>query len=146
MEPQILIPVDFAWSTFTLTGCEESGNTIVMSTGQTSATAVSPQIANATKSTAHYDRWRNITKVKYDWTHTGTITYHASNDGGTTWYPIDIENVVFELPHGLEGDSGGNYQKYYYDLRFKATLTRDSAGDTSPVLTSVVINHNYVNQ
>jgi len=136
----VKMPSGFSWSTFTLTGCEVSSDTIIMSAGQTSATAVSPQISNLTKLER---RKKDVTKVKIVTTETandGKVQYAGSNDGGSNYRVLNTQDATFRLNHGNEI---GFKQTKYSDLRIKITLTRSSAGDTSPVVSTMLVTHNY---
>jgi len=136
------IPSGFSWSSWTLTGCEASGDNLVMSTGEVSATALSPEISVA-NSTKEVTRKKNISKSKIVWTHTandGKIRYACSNDGGSNYTQLKTSDAIFRLNHGNEFTK----QDYYYDLRLLITLTRSSAGDTSPSVARALLTHNYV--
>jgi len=143
----VVTPENIAWDSYTLTNCTESSGVISLDSGKTSGTIVSPQLANISRS-----KWqeinRDITKVLFrkliGAVNSGRIQIRASNDGGTTWKRIKDDGQEWRLNYGHEGDFGGSYQIKYDDLRLQFTLTRNSAGDTSPTVTSFILEHNYV--
>ena len=142
----IMTPETIAWDDYTLTNCSESSGVISLDTNETSGTVVSPQLANLTRNDTT-DMQHDITRVLFRTlvasNNGGRIKLHASNDAGTTWKRIKDNNQEWRLNHGHEGDFGGTYQSKYDDLRLKFTLTRSSASDTSPTVTSFVLEHNY---
>lgn len=143
----IVTPESIAWANYTLTDCSLASGVISLDTGKVSGTIVSPQLANLTRNSTT-EMVHDITKVLYRKltavVNSGRIRLHASNDGGTNWKQIRDDKQEWRLDHGHEGDFGGKYQSKYSDLRLKFTLTRSSASDTSPTVTSFVLEHNYV--
>ena len=143
----VVTPENIVWSSYTLTNCTLTAGVISMDSGQLSATIVSPQLANLTRNESTGMR-RDITKVLYKKliasNNGGRIRLHASNDGSTRWLRIKDDKQEWRLNDGHEGDFGGTYQKKYSDLRLKFTLTRSSASDTSPTVTSFILEHNYL--
>lgn len=138
------IPSAFAWLEWTLTNLttDVNGN-LVLSSGQTTGTAVSPQMINLTRKSTRY--W-DCTKVKLAWTHTsqktGDIKYHASNNSGIGYRIIKTQNANFELNRGQELPQ--YRQSKYDDLRIKIELSRSTVGDTSPNVEKLVVTHNKV--
>ena len=145
---QVFFPREYAWSTFTTTNVSISGDTASIDTGETEGTLISPQITNLNVSTSP-DRRKDITKAKIPQTvvynkNDGRIRFHVSNDGGTTWTPIKDNGRRWLLNTGNESAGRGRKQAEYNDLRFKITLWRPSASDTSPDISYVELQHNYV--
>jgi len=135
----IHVPSGFLWSTFTLTGCETSGNSIVMSAGQVSATALSGRITQVTKQDIHRKDIRKVKIVSTETINDGVVQYEASNDGGSTWRLLKTQDAVFRLNRGKEKPN----QSKYNDLRLRVTMTRPTSGDTSPQIDTVTITHSY---
>jgi hypothetical protein len=137
------IPEQFSWSDFTSENITVASNTIVLTSGQVSGSAVSPRLSNINR---HNDRSLDVSKIiitratytKGD----GKIKLYASNDGGTTWLSINDDNQEWNLHDGNEGIAGPE-QSLYYDLRIKVSLSRDSADDTTPTFSNITIAHDY---
>jgi hypothetical protein len=135
-----------SWDEFTLSSVSVTDNTISLTSGATSGTAISPKLINLTTSLDKYKK--DVTKVLISSLvgakEEGKITLHASNDGGTTWIGINDDNQEWELNYGNEAASGVSEQLYYYDLRFKITLSRTDGAKTSPYIKSMVVEHNIL--
>jgi len=123
------------WSTWTLTNCSITGNTITLDSGQTEGTALSPLLI---QSDIRVERKKNITKVKLVFSKTGDVKFAASNDNGTNWITITNSNSLYHLPDGTY-----DKQSIYYSFVVKAVLT---TGATPPVLTKLTIFYNKVDQ
>ena len=138
-------PTQFSWDSFTLSSITVSDGSVALTEGATSGTLESPELINIGR---HVDRKLEVTKVlirsllgsKED----GKVKIEASNDGGTTYITIKDDGQEWNLNYGNEAAGGTFEQQYYYDLRFKITLSRSSASDTSPYITSMVVEHNVI--
>ena len=144
MAHHIGIPEAFAWTTWTLNGVEDNGSgVLVLSTGVTLGTAISPQIINVGRNTQHY--W-SCTKVKSKWTSTnggGRIYIYASNDGGVAWSRfIKTQDVDYSLPAMNEVPQ--YRQSKYDDLRIKLEFSRALSGSATPTFTSMDVYFNKV--
>jgi hypothetical protein len=136
------LPSAFAWSSWTLTNVEQSGDNLVLSAGALSGTAVSPQMINLTRRTTRY--W-DCTRVKINWTHTlndGKVRYYGSNDGGTGYRILKTEDAIFRLN---QGDEASQFKQVKYnDLRIKVEITRNEASDTTPSVSRILVTHNKI--
>jgi len=133
------LPSASAWSNWTMVDVEDSGGSLVLSSGKISGSAVSAQIINLTRNT---ERYYDCTKVKLDWTqvlNNGTIEYFASNDSGDGYRLIRKADANYQLNHGQEQPV--YKQAKYNDLRIKITLSRTLASDSSPSVSRVVVTH-----
>ena len=142
---KIAFPRDYAWGTFTATNASITNSVVSIDTGETTATVVSPQFTNLSRSTNQY---RDFTKIRLgDITATlndGKIYFYASNDGGTTWTLIKDNGHTWDLNYGNEKAGNGRSQTKYNDLRIKVELKRQSAGDTSPTISSLEAKYNHI--
>ena len=138
-------PIEYSWGSFTTTNATISGNDVSISTGNTQAILVSPQITNLTRSSTQLLEFTkikigNITGAKNG----GKILFFASNDGGTTWSTIKDNGHIWALNYGKENSCGGDKQTKYTDLRIKIQLERNTVSDTSPTISLFNIEYNKI--
>lgn len=142
----VYFPREFDWDSFTNTNVSVSNGVASISTGETEATMISPQITNLNSVAKRYKdiRTAKIEEVTATKLNNGKIYFHVSNDGGTTFTPIKDNGHRWDLNYGNEVAGKGTKQVKYNDLRLKITLWRETSSDTSSTISYLKLSHTYI--